>query len=77
MLVAISSIIKSYFECRKRDLSDKSTNEEERKTARESSSSLSLSNKTSDDTDAFGEGIESPRSARIIYDCFEKSRIKS
>ena len=76
MLVAISSIIKSYFERRKRDLSDKSTNEEERKTARESSSSLSLSNKTSDDTDAFGEGIESPRSARIIYDCLKNLELK-
>ena len=65
----MSSSIKSYFERRKRDLSNKSTNEEERKTARESSSILSLSKETSDDTDAFAKGIESPRSAKIIYDC--------
>ena len=41
----MSSSIKSYFESKKRDLSDKSTNEEERKKARESSLDLSLSDK--------------------------------
>ena len=35
ILVAMSSSIKSYFERKKRDLSGKSTNEEERKKARE------------------------------------------
>ena len=34
MLIARSSSIKSYFERKKRDLSDKSTNEQERKKGR-------------------------------------------
>ena len=52
---------KSYFECIKRDLSNTSTNEEE------SSLGLSLSKETSNDTDVFAEGIESPRCASILY----------
>ena len=68
----MSSSIKSYFERKKRDLSDKSTNEEERKKARESSLDLSVSKETSDDTDVFTEGIESPRCASIFYDCLMK-----
>ena len=67
----MSSSIKSYFELKKRDLSNKSTIEEERKKARESSLDLSLSKKTSDDTDVFIKGIDSPRCASILYDCLK------
>ena len=55
----MSSSIKGYFERNKRDLSVKSTNEEERKKTRESSLDLSLSKETNDDTDILTEGIES------------------
>ena len=55
----MSSSIKNYFERKKkRDLSDKLTNEEERKKARESSLDSSLSKEIIDDTDVFAEGIE-------------------
>ena len=66
----MSSSIKS-FERRKRDLSDKLTNEEERKKARESSLDLLLSKELIDDTDGFSKGIESPRCAYILYDCLK------
>ena len=72
----MSSSIKSYFERKKRDLSDKSNNEEERKKARESTLDLSLSKETSDDTDVFAEGIEPPRFASILYDCLKKLELK-
>ena len=55
----------------KTDLSNKSNNEEEGKKARESSLDLLLGKETNDDTDVFSEGIESPRCASIVYDCFE------
>ena len=71
MLLAMSSSIKSYFERKKRDLSDKSTNEEERKKPRECSLDLSLSKESSDDTDILAEGIESSRCASILYDCLK------
>ena len=76
LLVAMSSSIKSYLECKKRDLSNKSTNEEERKKAKESSFDLSLSKDTvmrwkSDDTNVFAKEIESPRCASILYDCLK------
>ena len=67
----MSSSIKTYFECKTRDSSDKSTNEEERIKARKSSVDLSLSKETSDDTDVFTEGIESLLCASILYDCFK------
>ena len=51
MLIARSSSIKSYFERKKRDLSNTLTNDEERKKARESSLDLSLSKETNHDTD--------------------------
>ena len=54
----------------KTDLSNKSNNEEEGEKARESSLDLLLSEETNDDTDVFSEGIESPRCAGIVYDCF-------
>ena len=67
----MSSSIKSYFERKIRDLSDQSTNDEERKNARESSLNLLLSKETSDDTGVFAEVIESPRCASILYDCLK------
>ena len=72
----MSSSIKSYFEHKKRDLSNKSTNEEERKKVRENSFDLSLSKETSDDTDVFAEGIESPCCASILYDCLKNLELK-
>ena len=66
----MSSSIKS-FERRKTDLSNKLTNEEERKKARESSLDLLLSKELIDDTDGFSKGIESPRCACILYDCLK------
>ena len=71
----MNSSIKSYFERKKRDLSDKSTNEEERKKARESSLDLSLSKETND-TDVFTEGIDFPRCASIPYDCLKNLELK-
>ena len=67
----MSSSIKSYF-----DLSDKSTNEKEKKKARKSSLDLSLSKETSDGTDVFAKGIESPRCASILYDCLNNLELK-
>ena len=72
----MSSSIKSYFERKKRNLSDKSTSQEKRKKARESSLDLSLSKETSDDTDLFTEGIDSPRCASILYDCLKNLELK-
>ena len=64
----MSSTIKSFFDRQKRDLSDKSNEDDERKKARESSLNISLSK---DDTDIFEEGIESPRCAGILYSCLQ------
>ena len=72
----MSSNIKSYFEHKKRDLSDKSTNEEERKKARESSLDLSLSKERIDDADVLAKGIESPRCGSILYDCLKNLESK-
>ena len=72
----MSSSIKSYFERKRRDLSDKSTNEKEKKKARKSSLDLSLSKETSDGTDVFAKGIESPRCASILYDCLNNLELK-
>ena len=47
ILVAMSSTIKSYFERKKRDISDKSNNEDKREKARQSSLDLSLSKEPS------------------------------
>ena len=65
------SSIKSHFERKTRDLSDKSTNEEERIKARKSSLDLLLSKESSDGTDVFTEEIESLLCASILYDCFK------
>ena len=72
----MSSSIKSYFERKRRDLSDKSTNEKEKKKARKSSLDLSLSKETSDGTDVFAKVIESPRCASILYDCLNNLELK-
>ena len=64
-MVVISST-KSYFEPKKRDLSDKLINGKEGKNDTESSQDLSLSKETNDDTVVFAEGIESPRCASIL-----------
>ena len=72
----MSSSIKSYFEREKRDLSDKLTNEEERKKFRETSLDLSLRKEKSDDIDVFVEGIESPRCKSIVYDCLKNLELK-
>ena len=55
----------------KKYLSNKSDNEEERKKTRDSGSDSSLNKETNDDTDQFTEGLESPRYASILYDCFK------
>ena len=70
------SSIKSYFEREKTDLSNKLTNEEERKKFRETSLDLSLSKEKSDDIDVFAEGIESPRCKSIVYDCLKNLELK-
>ena len=75
----MSGRIKSYFERKKRDLSDNQTTrkrekkpererekERKRERARESSLYLQLSKETNDDNDTFTEGIESPRCASIL-----------
>ena len=64
----MSTTMKSFFDRQKRDLSDKSNEDDERKKVRESSLNTSLSK---DDTDIFEEGIESPRCAGILYSCLQ------
>ena len=72
----MSNSIKSYFERKERDSNNKSSNEEDRKKARDSSLGLSLRKETSDDTDVFTEGIEFPRCASILYDCLKNLESK-
>ena len=67
----MSSTIKSYFERKRRDLSDKPNNQREKKNQRESCVDLLLNKETNDDTHGFTGGIGSPRFASIIYDCLE------
>ena len=62
----MSTTIESFFDRQKRDLSDKSNENNERKKTTRSSSNLSL---RKDDTDIFEEVIESPRWAGIIHSC--------
>ena len=61
----MTSSTKSCFERKRRDLSNKSNNEDERKKARECSLDLPLSKETNDE---LTEGIEFPRCASILYD---------
>ena len=60
----MSTTIKSFFDRQKRDLSDKSNEDDERKKVRQSSLNTSLSK---DEPDIFEEGIVSPRCAGILY----------
>ena len=60
--------LKSYFRRKKRDLSYKLSDRDERKKAKESNLDLSLNQ---DDTDVFAYGIDSPRCASILYDCLK------
>ena len=64
----MSTTIESFFDRQKRGLSDKSNEDDKRKKARERESSLNVS-LSKDDTDIFGEGIESPRCSGILYSC--------
>ena len=64
----MSNNLKSYFGNKKRDLSDKSNDGDERKKAKESNLDLSLNQ---DDTDVFAEGIDSPRCVSILYGCLK------
>ena len=64
----MSNNLKSYFGNKKRDLSDKSNDGDERKKAKESNLDWSLNQ---DDTDVFAEGIDSPRCASILHDCLK------
>ena len=64
LILNMSTTIKSFFDRQKRDLSDKSNEDDERKKVRESIISLSK-----DDTDISEEEIESPRCASILYSC--------
>ena len=56
----MSNTLKSYFGRKKRDVSDKSNDGDERKKAKESNVAV------------FSEGIDSPRCASILCDCLEK-----
>ena len=60
----MSTTIKSFFDRQKRDLSDKSNEDDKRKKVRETSWNISLSK---DDTDIFEEEIESSRCTGILY----------
>ena len=62
LILNTSTTIKSFFDRQKRDLSDKSNEDDEGKKARESSLNISLGE---DDTYIFEEGIESPRCAGL------------
>ena len=64
----MSNTLMSYSGSKKRDLSDKSNDGDERKKAKESNLDLSLNQ---DDTDVFAEGINSLRCVSILYDCLK------
>ena len=70
----MSSGIKSYFERKKRDLSDKSNDGDKRKKTRESSLDLSSSKVDDDSAEApevFSEGLDSPRWAEVLFKCLK------
>ena len=66
----MSNILKSYFRSKKRDLSDKLNDGDERKKAKESNLNLSLNQ---GDADIFFEGIDSLRCLSILCDCLNGS----
>ena len=61
---------------KKRDLSNKSNNKEERKKLESSSLDLLLSKETNENTDVFTQTIESRRCASIFYDCLKNLESK-
>ena len=63
----MSNTLKSYFGSKKRYLSDKSDDGDERKKAKESNLDLLINQ----DDAVFSEGIDSPRCASILYDCLK------
>ena len=64
----MSNTLKSYFGSKKRNLSDKSNDGDERKKVKGSNPDLSLNQ---DDTDVFSEDIDSVRCASILYECLK------
>ena len=64
----MSTTIKSLFDRQKRDLSDKSNEDQRRRKTRQCSLNVSISK---DDTSIFEEGIESPRCAGILCSCLQ------
>ena len=68
----MSNTLKSYFGSKKRYLSDKSDDGDERKKAKESNLDLLINQ----DDAVFSEGIDSPRCASILYDCLKNSEKK-
>ena len=71
----MSTTITSFFDRQKRDLSDKSNEDDKRKKVRERGRERESSLNTSlskDDIDIFEEGIESPHWAGIVYSCLQK-----
>ena len=68
----MSNTLKSYFESKKRYLSDKSDDGDERKKAKESNLDLLINQ----DDAVFSEGIDTPRCASILYDCLKNSEKK-
>ena len=68
----MSNTLKSYFESKKRCLSDKSDDGDERKKAKESNLDLLINQ----DDAVFSEGIDTPRCASILYDCLKNSEKK-
>ena len=64
----MSNTLKSYFGSKKRDLRDKSNDEDERKKAKERNLDLSLNQ---DNADVLSEGIDSPRCVSISYNCLK------
>ena len=59
----MNNTLKRYFGCKKRDLSDKSNNGDERKKAKKGSFDLSLNQHNAD---VFSEGIDSLKCASIL-----------
>ena len=68
----MSNTLKSYFGSKKRYLSDKSDDGDERKKAKESNLDLLINQ----DDAVFSEGIDSPRCASMLYDCLKNSEKK-
>ena len=69
----MSNTLKSYFGSKKRYLSDKSDDGDERKKAKESNLDLLINQ----DDAVFSEGIDPPRCASILYDCLKNSEKKA